>query len=449
MEYFGNGETSDFDASLTDELTFIEEMQIFLSISPTPYHAVKKLSELFEAVGFEALDETQNWRLKPNGKYYVVRDGSSIAAFTSPSKAAAKHGIRIVGAHTDSPCLKLNPNIFLEKSSYDCLSVEVYGSPLLRTWFDRELSIAGQVYCRDESGTICTNLVDVEVPVAIIPSIAIHLERDANTTQAIDPAKHLNPLFCVGHGKDAIRKFLLNMLEDNQSVDDPEQGHSVVSFDLSLYDICPAQFFGVSVEFLASARIDNLVSCYAAARALTKAESDVMNVLVCNDHEEVGSVSDRGARGPFLTSILERTVGLDPKILRRSLMVSTDGAHGVHPNYPHKHEDSHKPILNNGIVVKHNVNQRYATSAQSAAEFKDICDKIGIQTQEFVSRNDMPCGTTIGPLIASELGVRTVDIGVPQLAMHSIRETAGVFDIEDLHLVLIQHFLTPARQSSL
>ncbi len=411
----------------------------FLQQSPTPYHAVENLAAMFDARGFRRLSETENWDIEPGGAYYAVRNGSSIAAFRAGRRGAESSGLRIVGAHTDSPCLKLNPNPDLPKSGYGAVSVEVYGSALLRTWFDRDLSVAGRVYYADNQGNLRHCLIDLAGPVAVIPSIAIHLDRQANTRQSIDTQKNLNPVFASPSSVQLGSGALVPVLEDACRRNAPDM-EKILDFDLNLYDVAPARQTGIDGEFVSSARIDNLLSCYAGALALCNASDDQWAMLICNDHEEVGSVSDAGAQSPFLSSVIERTVGRDARIMRKSMLISADGAHGIHPNYPGKHDLQHAPELNGGIAIKRNSNQRYATTGETAALFIRLCDSVGVPYQTFVSRNDMPCGSTIGPITAAELGIRTLDAGVAQFAMHSIRETAGIVDAYHFYSAL-HHFL--------
>jgi len=338
--------------------------------------------------------------------------------------------MRLVGAHIDSPCLVLNPNPIVDRHGYWSANVAVYGSPLLRTWFDRDLSIAGRVFDKN-LGT--STLIDCQVPVAVIPSLAIHLDRTANSRQKINPQVHINPVLLNGlssasaHGQWSLRDLLQAA---GQAVGD------ILSFDLRFYDVNPPTLIGGlkaasvqdSNQYLSSARIDNLLSCFAGVRALTEADDDYCCLLVLSDHEEVGSVSDTGAQGNFLQQVLERIGGLHPGVTRRSLMISADGAHALHPNYPERHDAQHSPRLNQGPVIKVNANHRYATSDASEAIIRQLCVHAQIPVQTFVSRNDMPCGTTIGPLVASEVGIATVDVGVAQFAMHSIRELSGAED---------------------
>jgi len=328
--------------------------------------------------------------------------------------------------------LKLNPNPVIKKFGYESINVEVYGSALVRTWFDRELSIAGKVYYLDRAGQPAHELIDLKQAIAIIPSIAIHLEREANTKQVINSQVHLNPICSVNTNHKANdQSFLYQQLCEQLS--DPNSRldqSSILGFDLCLYDVNrPIRFGPTDNELIASARIDNLLSCYAGLRALLESKGQQFCGLICSDHEEVGSVSDTGAQSPFLRSVLQRVFPeFDSRITRSSLLVSADGAHGIHPNYPDKHDSLHAPVINRGPVIKLNSNQRYATTAESLSFIRYLCLKSKIPHQIFVSRNNMPCGTTIGPIVASELGIHSVDVGVAQFAMHSIRETTGAND---------------------
>ena len=416
-------------------MTFVEDTCGYLRNSPSPYHASANLAELLESSGFQRLWETQEWNIKTNGKYFVVRNDTSLIAFQGAKDSYAAQGMRIVGAHLDSPCLKVNPSPLISKHGYQQVNVEVYGSALLRTWFDRDLSIAGRVFFKGQDGTIKHELVNLERPVAYIPSIAIHLEKQANTRQKIDPQKHLAPLIATSrdNGAENLNQLIVQQLGDGLNENDAE---SLLGFDLSFYDVSPPRIIGAEREFLASARIDNLVSCYAGLNALLEAESDNFCMLVCNDHEEVGSVSDSGAQGSFLASVLDRLIGRSPTVIRHSALLSADGAHGIHPNYPQKHDEQHAPVINAGVVLKVNANQRYATTGEMVSVARNICEKLEIPLQMFVSRNNIPCGTTIGPIVASEIGIKTFDMGIPQFAMHSIREIAGCADLISLKRVL-------------
>ena len=425
-------------------LSFLHGMLKFIKKSPSPYHASKNLCKILEKHGFRRLSETSDWNISDDDRCFVTRNGTSVIAFRGGKKAMREHGMRLVGAHIDSPCLKLNPNPFNFRQGYWMANVEVYGSPLLRTWFDRDLSIAGRIIGQ---GLSQSKLVNCKAPVAVIPSIAIHLDREANKRQEINAQFHINPLLLnhMGHAEVGSQEMLSNLLFATQ-----EETFDILGFDLRLYDVNPPRLIGAGIngqpaldsqsnfenQYISSARIDNLLSCYAGVQALVNAEDDKFCMLICSDHEEVGSVSDAGAQGNFLMQVLARIDGLDARVTRQSVLISADGAHGLHPNYPDKHDEQHRPKLNQGPVIKVNSNQRYATSDETESIIRRLCAQLQIPVQVFVSRNDMPCGSTIGPLAAAEVGIRTVDVGVAQFAMHSIRELAGCQDTVDFAKLL-------------
>ncbi len=417
----------------------------FLQQSPSPFHAVASMAETLEAAGFERLDEAQSWKLEKKCRYYVCRNDSSIVAFKTGSKDLTRHGINIAGAHTDSPCLKIKPQAEVRKQNYLQLGVEVYGGALLHPWFDRDLSIAGRVHFQSKQGKLGSVLINLEKPVAFIPSLAIHLNREANTAGAVNAQKELPPLLMQFGSDQAGKKYSFDdfLLQQLQRQNAGKQAASVLSHELFLYDTQPPALVGLEQQFIASARLDNLLSCYLAMQALLDSKDEHASVLVCNDHEEVGSASSSGAQGPFLRKVLERWVGSQHKaadamdrVIHQSLLFSIDNAHGVHPNYPEKHDDQHRPLLNAGPVIKINANQRYASNSETVALFKALCEKEKVPCQSFVMRSDMACGSTIGPITATELGIRTLDIGVPQFGMHSIRELAASDDAAALAKVI-------------
>ena len=404
----------------------------FLAASPTPFHATASMATALEQAGFSRLDERQPWQLKPQGKYFVTRNDSSIIAFIQGRLPAAEHGLRLVGAHTDSPCLKVKPNPELSRHGYWQLGVEVYGGVLLSPWFDRDLSLAGRV-SYELNGQLASSLIDFSAPVAVIPSLAIHLNHDANKGWEINRQTELPPVLTqLTSGADKDFRALLGMQLQRQ--------HNIINarvldYELSFYDTQGAAQIGLEQEFIAAARLDNLLSCYAGLQALLAAGTEHSCVLVCTDHEEVGSASACGADGPFLEQVLRRLIPDDESLTRaiqHSLLISADNAHGIHPNYADKHDGNHGPLLNQGPVIKVNSNQRYATSSETAAQFRHLCQRTGVPVQSFVTRSDMGCGSTIGPITASQLGVPTIDIGVPTFAMHSIRELAGSKDVDYL-----------------
>ncbi|PCM46169.1 M18 family aminopeptidase [Marinobacter sp. ANT_B65] len=414
---------------------FNKDLLKFLNASPTPWHAVETMKKQLDAAGFEELDEKDDWSLELNHSYYVVRNGSSIVAFRTGSRDVSVSGLRMVGAHTDSPCLKVKPNPELRRKGFFQLGVEVYGGVLMNPWFDRDLSLAGRVTFLDAHNKVSDTLVDFHKPVAFIPSLAIHLDREANSGRTVNPQTDLPPVMMQVQEGDAtsFNELLSQQLADESGI----KVRKILGYELSFYDAQDAGFVGLRDEFIASARLDNLLSCYIGLQALINASGDEPALLVCNDHEEVGSVSSEGAQGPFLTAVLDRWCGAGKaKAIARSMMISADNAHGVHPNYMDKHDENHGPILNKGPVIKVNHNQRYATNSRSAAVYRHISDELGLPHQTFVVRSDMGCGSTIGPLTAANIGVTTLDIGVPQFGMHSIRELIGTEDGFTLFQVL-------------
>ena len=412
----------------------------FLADSPTPFHAVQALAGLLSARGFTEIEESAAWSLTPGGRYFLRRNGSSLIAFVKGRGDAGEAGLRLVGAHTDSPCLKPKPRPELRRHGYLQLGVEVYGGALLNPWFDRELSLAGRVSFGAAEG-VSHALIDFRAPIAVIPNLAIHLDRSANDGRAVNAQNHLPAVLCSDARETrSFEELLLARLHGEHPDCDARQ---VLGFDLCFYDTQPPALVGLHREFIAGGRLDNLLSCYAGAMAIAEAPGDVDAILVCNDHEEVGSVSAAGASGPMLQALLARLLPereARERALARSLLVSADNAHGVHPNFADKHDTNHGPALNAGPVLKLNANQRYATSGETGAIFRWLCEAEGVPLQAFAVRSDMACGSTIGPLTAAAIGVRTVDVGVPTFAMHSPRELAGANDLHALARVMARFF---------
>lgn len=413
----------------------------FLDASPTPFHATARLVAALEAAGFTRLDERDAWQLAPQGRYLVTRNDSSLIAFATGPRPLSEDGLRMVGAHTDSPCLKLKPRPELVAKGCTQLAAEVYGGVLLNPWFDRDLSLAGRVTVSGADGGLRNLLIDFRRPLAVIPSLAIHLDREANDKRSINRATHLPAV--IGGAHEERFDFRAELLREIGR-DAPELATAAVqAFELCFYDLAPARLLGWQTEFIASARLDNLLSCYTGMCALRDAPGDHARLLVCNDHEEVGSGSTSGARGNFLESVLARILGTPEaraRALARSLLVSTDNAHAVHPNFADRHDAEHSPVMNQGPALKTNANQSYATNSESAALLRLAAGNAGVSLQDFIARPDMGCGSTIGPLAATRLGVRTVDVGVPTFAMHSIRELAGSTDAHALYRVLLQFY---------
>ena len=423
---------------------FNHELLRFLGASPTPFHAVGALASLLEEGGFRELREQDAWACEAGGRYFVRRNGSSLIAFVRGRAAAEDAGLRMAGAHTDSPCLRLKPRPELRRSGYLQLGVEVYGGALLNPWFDRDLSIAGRVSYATAGG-VAHALIDFREPVAVIPSLAIHLDREANSGRAVNAQNHLPALLALADSEPRdFAAIVLGRLREEH----PDCGaERVLDCELSLYDTQPPRLVGLHREFIAGARLDNLLSCFAGVRALMESDGEFDAIMVCNDHEEVGSVSAAGAQGPMLNSLLARLLPereRRERALASSLMISADNAHGVHPNFADKHDGNHGPALNAGPVIKVNASQRYATNSETAALFRWLCEAEGVPVQSFAVRSDMACGSTIGPLTAANVGVRTLDVGVPTFAMHSPRELAGTSDLHALARVLSRFFRQPA-----
>ena len=431
------------------DVDFVNGLTEFIKNSPTPFHAVELMSAILERNGYSRLEEAEQWSmqgLQASGeRFYVTRNDSSIIAFEL-NQPLAEAGVRMVGAHTDSPCLKVKPNPEIVNNQYLQLGVEVYGGALLNPWFDRDLSLAGRVSYLNETGAIDHQLINLEKAIAIIPSLAIHLDREANSQREINSQNHLPPILMKLPKGEVEDEADFNVILQQIVNANLEQGEAVkiLDYELSFYDTQPPAVIGLHDDFIASARLDNLLSCYTGLMALidddTPPGTEKHNkLLICNDHEEVGSMSAAGAQGPFLKSVLERLCSSDEvftRMIAQSTMISADNAHGVHPNYADKHDKNHGPIMNDGPVIKVNANQRYATSSETGALFKHLCELADVPVQSFVVRSDMACGSTIGPITAAELGVKTVDVGVPSFAMHSVRELAGRWDAFYLYRAL-------------
>ncbi|SDL71874.1 aspartyl aminopeptidase [Modicisalibacter muralis] len=420
----------------------LERLLTFLQSSPTPWHATANMARRLEQTGFRRLDETQPWALSPGERIVVTRNDSSLIALQLPE--GPLDALRLIGAHTDSPGLRLKPNAAIVGRDWLQLGVEVYGGALLAPWFDRDLGLAGRVHVRRADGRLQGMLLNIERPVAIVPSLAIHLDREANNGRAINAQTQMAPVLLQGgEGKDFDR-LLKRWLYEQHDLEDID----ILDFELCLYDTQPPRRVGVDGELISSARLDNLLSCFIGMEALLDSDGTQGAVLVANDHEEVGSASTCGAQGPFLADVLRRVhAQFDNahegdgeeswfRLLQASRLISCDNAHALHPNFPDKHDAAHGPAINGGPVVKINANQRYATTSATAALFRDLCREVGVSSQTFVSRADMACGSTIGPITAAELGIPTLDVGVAQWGMHSIRETAGSRDPDYLIRVL-------------
>lgn len=421
-----------------DQAQFNQQLCSFLADSTTPFHAVATMVQTLEKSGFSLLLEQSSWELVAGGKYYVIRNDSSVIAFILGSESTPEQGMRMVGAHTDSPVLMAKPVPEVSRQGFEQIGVEVYGGALLNPWFDRDLSLAGRVSFENSSGTLSTQLIDFRRAIATIPSLAIHLDREANTARTVNPQKDILPILALADKERKLdfRSLLLErLLEEHPD----SEAVRVLDYEMSFYDTQKAAIVGLNDEFLASARLDNLLSCFAGLQALLACDARYSSLLVCTDHEEVGSTSAAGANGPFLRNTLERLVSGHAAycaLADNSMMISADNAHGIHPNFADKHDDKHGPKLNGGPVIKANANQRYATNSETSGLFRLLAEAEDVPVQSFAVRSDMGCGSTIGPITAGGTGIRTLDIGVPTFGMHSIRELAGADDAFALTKVL-------------
>jgi aspartyl aminopeptidase len=411
----------------TDEVT--AELLAFIDASPSPFHACATAAARLEAAGFTKVEEVDAWPGGHGGRY-LIRDGS-LVAWKVPEDATPGMPFRIVGAHTDSPNLRIKPRPDTGLAGARQLEVEVYGGALLNSWLDRDLGLSGRVALRTREGQASElRLVLVNRPVLRVPQLAIHLDRDITATGLLlNPQQHLTPLWGVGAAEpDGFRRFLASELDVDPA--------DVRFWDVMTHDLQPSCTIGVDNELISAPRIDNLCSAWASIDALTNATpTDTIPVVSLFDHEEIGSATNRGAGSSMLPTVLERislATGADRdgwhRALAGSVCVSADGAHATHPNYPERHDPKHWIALNGGPVVKTNVNGRYASDARSATVFLDACERAGVPVQHYSHRNDLPCGSTIGPITAARLGIPTVDVGAPQLAMHSARELMGAED---------------------
>lgn len=403
----------------------LDDLISYLDSSPSPWHAAESSARRLLDAGFAEMPVNAPWTQVPDRGF--VRRGAALVGWHRGSQVGPTSPLRLVGAHTDSPCLRVKPRPDAGSVGWKQIAIEVYGGVLLNSWLDRDLGVAGSVITTDGG----SHLVAVRDAVARVPQLAIHLDRDVNERGLVlDKQQHLTPVWGVGAASDGEFAAWIASLVGVAPAD-------VRSWDLSLFDVTRAALVGPDRALLAAGRLDNQLSCWAATAALAAAPqgSDATAVIALFDHEEVGSESTTGAAGPLLEHVLERLAlatgaSRDQWLvqLAASTCISADNAHSVHPNYPERHEPAHRPMVNQGPAVKLNHNQRYATSPVGAALAQDVFTSAGVPHQVFVSRNNMPCGSTIGPLTATRLGIETVDVGVPQLSMHSARELAGTLD---------------------
>ncbi|MGJ9403636.1 M18 family aminopeptidase [Arthrobacter sp. KK5.5] len=406
-------------------LEHIEDLGRYVSASPSSFHAAEEAARRLDAAGFERVSEREAWEGTP-GARYTVRDGA-VVAWMVPGSAGPTTGFRILGSHTDSPTFKLKPKPTTGRDGWLQAGVEVYGGPLLNSWLDRELLLAGRLVARDGTEHLARTGALLR-----FPQLAIHLDRNVNDGLTLDKQRHMNPVWGLG---DPSHADLLGVLAGSAGLEPEDIG----GYDVVIADAQAPAVFGADGEFFASGRLDNLSSVHASLAALEAhrraGDGDHIAVLAAFDHEEVGSASRSGACGPLLQEVLERiSAGLGAGADQRarayadSVCVSADAGHAVHPNYGERHDPANRPLPGGGPLLKINANQRYTTDAYGAALWSRLSGVAGVPYQEFVSNNALPCGSTIGPLTATRLGIRTLDVGIPLLSMHSAREMCGVED---------------------
>lgn len=417
-------------------MTAAADLCAFVDASPTPFHVCATVAEALEAAGYSALAETAAWPAE-RGKHYVIR-GGSLVAWDSSAMTGSDDRFRVVGGHTDSPNLRVKQHHDIRSNGIGVVALEPYGGAWLNSWLDRDLGVAGRLALRDGSRV----LVQVDEPVLRVPQLAIHLSAERRFVE-LDPQRHLNAIWTTGPGT------FLDWVIERAGL----QSADVLGFELMTHDIAPSALTGAEGEFVSAPRLDNQVTCFSGLQALLAAEPAdgvVVPVLALFDHEEIGSTSERGAQSDLLSTVLERIVLASGgarddlhRMVAASVCASGDMAHATHPNYPDRHEGLHTIDIGGGPVLKVNVNLRYATDAVGAAEFQIACDRAGVPLQRYEHRADLPCGSTIGPLSAARTGMLTVDVGAPQLAMHSAREVMGSADV-DLYTRALTAFLSPA-----
>ncbi len=413
---------------------FAEGLLQYLNESPTAFHAVENAAAILTESGFRELKETEAWSLERGGRYFVVKNSSAMIAFTVGKGDPAKEGFHIIGAHTDSPGLKIKPDACtVTPDGYVKMNVEVYGGAILQTWFDRPLALAGRLIVREE-GVLREKLVQIDKPVFMIPNLCIHFNRDKNEKGSCNRQTEILPLFSMK--KEGVEKeeYLSALLQEETGIEVAD----LVDYELFLYEYQKGIFTGQGQEFISASRIDDLSMVYAGLTALTEAETGAeCQVLAAFDNEEVGSTTAQGANSGFLLHILNRickNLGMTDEgyfqAVANSTSISADLAHAVHPNYSDKHDTESRPVLGGGPVIKYSASQRYATTALSAAYFVEACERAGVPYQKFVNRNDIAGGSTIGPALSGLTTIPAVDMGAPILAMHSIREFGAVADME-------------------
>lgn len=406
----------------------------FIYDSPTAFHAVATLKDMLNKEGFKELKEEEKWNLQKEGKYYVSKNDSALIAFKIGKGKIQDHGFKLIGAHTDSPTFRIKPNPeIISENTYVKLNTEAYGGAILSTWFDRPLAIAGRVVLRSNNPLEPKiQLVNIKKPIVVIPNLAIHMNRNVNSGVEINKQKDTLPLLSLVNETLEKDKYLLNTVAEELKVR-PEE---IIDFDLFLYEYEKGTVMGLNNEFISCGRLDDLSMVHGATKALISSKGSMAtNVMVAFDNEEVGSSTKQGADSDLLANLLERIVislggGREEffRSLAKSFIISADLAHAVHPNMGEKHDPVNRPVINKGPVIKINANQKYTSDGDSTAVYEEVCRRAGVPVQKFVNRSDAAGGSTIGPISSTHLNIRSVDMGTPILAMHSIRELGGVID---------------------
>ncbi len=419
----------------------------FIDVSPSPWHAVETAKQRLSADGFTELNESDAWQLAQGGSYFVTQGDASIISFRLGSKPLAETGFNMVGAHTDSPGLRLKPHAAFASDGLTRIGVEVYGGPILATFTDRDLSLAGRVTLRSNSKKCAyeNRLSLFKESIVRLPNLAIHMNREVNDKGLkLNKQTELPLIFSMNIDGETAESQFLALVAENIKADPAD----ILSWEFNVYDTQKGSFWGANQEFIANSQLDNLASCHAALTAMIQAKKPEATIICALfDHEEVGSESTTGASGSFLKDVANR-ITMQCKLSTedaaragaKSFFISADMAHAYHPNHPSAYEPCHHAHINQGVVIKTNSNQRYATNADSAARFMLLCESAGVAYQQYAHRTDLGCGSTIGPIIASGLGIATVDVGSPMWAMHSLRESAGVQDHSDMINVLSVFF---------
>lgn len=425
-----------------DRIKLANDLLDFIQASPSPFHVVRNIKAALIKQGFQELHASKKWDLDRGSKYFTSKNDTSIVAFITGNGEIEENGFRIIASHSDSPGIKIKPNTGVQtQNGYTSLSTEVYGGPILSTWFDRPLSIAGRVTLQSKNPLKPeTRYVNIKKSICIIPNVAIHLNREINNGVKIERQKMLKPIIALVNSQLEQENYLYQLLASELKIDQEK----ILDFDLFLFDTSNGSIIGNREEFISCGKLDNLAMVHTSIQALTDTEpGEATKVVVCFDNEEVGSQSKQGAGSPFFKNVLQRITCQfrnQPedffRTIHNSFMISADMAHALHPAYIEKYDPVYSPSINQGPVIKINANQKYTTDSDSAAVYEMLCKNAGVPVQRYVNHSDIAGGSTLGGISTSQLDLRSVDIGNPMLAMHSIRELAGVDD----HFYVLKSF---------